>query len=113
MTLRSTKWLQVLRVAAAPALVVGLSALAGTAQAQFFGDRYYNNEGSYDRGYGSQRYQQPQQRDDFFFGDRFMRPAPPQRTRIKSSSMRRRRASRPASRERTSGAWTSSTGWRA
>ncbi|MGA9949500.1 MAG: hypothetical protein WBQ24_14710, partial [Xanthobacteraceae bacterium] len=74
MTLRSTKWLQVLRVAAAPALVVGLSALAGTAQAQFFGDRYYNNEG----GYG-QRYQppQPQQRDDFFFGDRFMRPAPP------------------------------------
>ena len=74
MTLRSTKWLHVLRVAAAPTLVVGLSALAGTAQAQFFGDRYYNNEG----GYG-QRYQQPQQqpRDDFFFGDRFMRPAPP------------------------------------
>ena len=27
--------------------------------------------------------------------------------------MCRRRVSRPASRERTSGAWTSSTGWRA
>src|SRR5580698_5619992 len=59
MTLRSTKWLQVLRVAAAPAFVAGLSALAGTAQAQFFGDRYYNNEG----GYYGQRYQQPQPRE--------------------------------------------------
>ena len=74
MALPADKWLKVLRLAAAPALVVGLSALAGTAQAQFFGDRYYNSDGgSY--GGNSQRYQQP--RDDFFFGDRFIRPAPP------------------------------------
>jgi hypothetical protein len=75
MALPADKWLKVLRLAAAPALVVGLSALAGTAQAQFFGDRYYNNDGGY---YGnSQRYQQQQQPRDDFFGDRFIRPAPP------------------------------------
>ncbi|MGB6448897.1 MAG: hypothetical protein WBF47_27795, partial [Xanthobacteraceae bacterium] len=80
MTLRSTKWLQVLRVAAAPAFVVGLSALAGTAQAQFFGDRYYNNDNGYygDNRYYGQRYQQQRHQDfSFPFGDRFMRPAPP------------------------------------
>jgi hypothetical protein len=65
----------------APAVIVGLctglSLLAGTAQAQFFGDRYYNNDG-YDRGYGEQRrYQQPREDFGFPFGDRFIRPAPP------------------------------------
>ncbi len=58
-----------------PALVVGLCALGGTAQAQFFGDRYYNNEGGYG-GY-QQRYQRPREDFGFPFGDRFMRPAPP------------------------------------
>jgi hypothetical protein len=75
MALPNTKWLRLRRLAAAPMIVVGLSALAGTAQAQFFGDRYYNNDGGY---YGnSQRYQQQQQPRDDFFGDRFIRPAPP------------------------------------
>ncbi len=79
MALRDNKKLKWRRLAPAVVpglLVAGLCAVAGTAQAQFFGDRYYNDNG-YDRGYGSQRYQQPQQRDDFFFGDRFIRPAPP------------------------------------
>jgi len=57
-----------------PALVVGLCALGGTAQAQFFGDRYYNDNGGY--GY-QQRYQRPREDFGFPFGDRFMRPAPP------------------------------------
>ena len=73
---------------AAPALVVGLLALAvtllvtmtGGAQAQFFGDRYYNDNNNNGGYYGDrpQRYQQ-QQRDDFSFpfGERFIRPAPP------------------------------------
>jgi hypothetical protein len=61
-----------------PALVVGLCALGGTAQAQFFGDRYYGNDG-YNNGYGGyqQRYQRPREDFNFPFGDRFMRPAPP------------------------------------
>jgi hypothetical protein len=58
-----------------PALVVGLCALGGTAQAQFFGDRYYNDNGGYG-GY-QQRYQRPREDFNFPFGDRFMRPAPP------------------------------------
>ena len=58
-----------------PALVVALCALGGTAQAQFFGDRYYNENG-YGGGY-QQRYQQPREQFNFPFGDRFMRPAPP------------------------------------
>jgi hypothetical protein len=67
----------------APALVVGLCAFAGTAQAQFFGDRYYNNnEGGF---FGDQqryqRYQRPREDFSFPFGDRdrdrFIRPAPP------------------------------------
>jgi hypothetical protein len=77
MALRNTKWLELRRLALAPAIVVGLSALAGTAHAQFFGDRYYGNDGGY--GQQNQRYQQP--RDDFSFPfgdrDRFIRPAPP------------------------------------
>ena len=61
-----------------PALIVGLCALGGTAQAQFFGDRYYGNDG-YNGGYGGyqQRYQRPREDFNFPFGDRFMRPAPP------------------------------------
>jgi uncharacterized protein len=74
MALPSIRWLRVLRLAAAPVAVAALSALAGTAQAQFFGDRYYGGDGGY--GQQNQRYQQPP-RDDFFFGDRFIRPAPP------------------------------------
>jgi uncharacterized protein len=76
MALRNTKWLKLRRLAAVPAIVAALSVLAGTAQAQFFGDRYYGNDGGY--GQQNQRYQQ-QPRDDFSFpfGDRFMRPAPP------------------------------------
>ena len=58
-----------------PALVAALCALGGTAQAQFFGDRYYNDNG-YGGGY-QQRYQQPREQFNFPFGDRFMRPAPP------------------------------------
>ena len=72
MALRNTKWLK-LRLAVAPAIVVGLSALAGTAHAQFFGDRYYNSDGGFGRSQ-SPRYQQPY-RDDFF--SPFIRPAPP------------------------------------
>jgi uncharacterized protein len=68
------KWRRLAPVLVPGLLVGGLSVFAGAAQAQFFGDRYYGNDGGY---YGGQRYQQPQQRDDFFFGDRFMRPAPP------------------------------------
>jgi hypothetical protein len=62
----------------APALVVGLCAFAGTAQAQFFGDRFYND--NYGGGYGGdryQRYQRPREDFNFPFGDRFIRPAPP------------------------------------
>jgi len=61
----------------APALVVGLCAFAGTAQAQFFGDRFYNDNYG---GYGGdryQRYQRPREDFNFPFGDRFIRPAPP------------------------------------
>ena len=62
-----------------PTLIVGLCALTmtglGTAQAQFFGDRYYNDNGGYG-GY-QQRYQRPRDDFNFPFGDRFMRPAPP------------------------------------
>ncbi len=63
----------------APALIAALCALtltgpAGPAQAQFFGDRYF--EGGYG-GYGYHRYYQPRQDFGFPFGDRFMRPAPP------------------------------------
>jgi uncharacterized protein len=77
-TSHTVKWLKALRLAAAPAVIVGLSAFAGTAQAQFFGDRYYNG----DNGYGQQQNQRYQhQRDDFSFPfgdrDRFIRPAPP------------------------------------
>jgi len=78
MALRNTKWLGLRRIALAPAIVVGLSALAGTAHAQFFGDRYYGNDGGF---YGgrqqNQRYQQPRDDFSFPFGDRFIRPAPP------------------------------------
>ena len=56
-------------------MVAALCALGGTAQAQFFGDRYYNENG-YGGGY-QQRYQQPREQFNFPFGDRFMRPAPP------------------------------------
>ncbi len=45
MALRNTKWLKLRRLAAVPAIVAALSVLAGTAQAQFFGDRYYGNDG--------------------------------------------------------------------
>jgi hypothetical protein len=70
--IRSRLWLRRLT----PALVVGLCALGGTAQAQFFGDRYYGNDNG---GYGGyqQRYQRPREDFNFPFGDRFMRPAPP------------------------------------
>ena len=60
-----------------PALVAGLCVLGGTAQAQFFGDRYYN-DGGYNGYGGYQRYRQPPREEfNFPFGDRFMRPAPP------------------------------------
>jgi uncharacterized protein len=67
----------------APALVVGLCAFAGTAQAQFFGDRFYNNEGGgfFGDQQRNQRYQRPREDFSFPFGDRdrdrFIRPAPP------------------------------------
>jgi uncharacterized protein len=64
-----------------PAFAIGLCALAGTAQAQFFGDRYYNEGGGYNgyNGYGGyqRHYSAPREEFNFPFGDRFMRPAPP------------------------------------
>jgi uncharacterized protein len=76
MALRADRRLRFRLQRLTPALVVGLCVLGGTAQAQFFGDRYYNNN---DGGYGyQQRYQQrPREDFGFPFGDRFMRPAPP------------------------------------
>jgi uncharacterized protein len=67
---RQFRWRQL-----TPALIAGMCALGGTAQAQFFGDRYYNDNGGYG-GY-QQRYQRPREDFGFPFGDRFMRPAPP------------------------------------
>jgi uncharacterized protein len=79
MALRKTKRPRLRRLA--PALVAALCAFAGTAQAQFFGDRFYNNDNGYygDRGdHYQQRYQQQQHEDfSFPFGERFIRPAPP------------------------------------